>query len=90
MAPAYQYKSRCGASLGDSQSNTSKMYVRGFRLTSHESETTQKAQMTSQHHHHGDGAALPSGGMDLMMPGLWKGMCGLVHVFFFETAVEQI
>jgi hypothetical protein len=65
------------------------MYVRGFRLTSHESETTQKAQMTSQHHHHGDGAALPSGGMDLMMPGLWKGMGGLVHVFF-ETAVEQI
>ncbi len=37
---------RYGASLGGSLCNTSKMYVRWVWLTSHESETAQKAQAT--------------------------------------------
>jgi hypothetical protein len=36
--------SRYGASLGGSLCNTSKMYAWRVQLTSHESETTQKAQ----------------------------------------------
>ena len=35
-----------GASLGGSLCDTSKMQVGGVRLTSHESKTTQKAQIT--------------------------------------------
>ena len=35
-----------GASLGGPLCNTSKMYVRQVRLASHESKTTQKAQIT--------------------------------------------
>jgi hypothetical protein len=35
-----------GASLGGPLCDTSKMYVRRVRLTSHESETAQKAQTT--------------------------------------------
>ena len=47
----------------------SKMQVGGVRLTSHESKTTQKAQITpTTHHHHGGGAARPSSGVDLMNP----------------------
>ena len=37
-----------GASLGDPLCNTSKMYIHWVRLTSHESETAQKAQTTWQ------------------------------------------
>ncbi len=39
---------RYGASLGGSLCNTSKMYVQWVRLTSHKSETAQKAQTTWQ------------------------------------------
>jgi hypothetical protein len=42
------------------------MYVRQVRLTSHESETTQKAQSPNKHDHHGGEAARPSSGVDLI------------------------
>ena len=77
----------CGASLGGSQSDASKIYIRWVRLTSHESdETTHKnhKQPCKHHHHHlnGDGAAPPSSGVDLMMPCHWRG--GQPWAYFFQ------
>jgi len=66
---AYWY----GASLGGSLCDTSKMYVRWVRLTSHESEITQKHKQHDKYHHHGGGAARPSSGVVLMNPSHLRG-----------------
>jgi hypothetical protein len=56
-------------------------YIPWFRDVTSQSTTT---QTINKHHHHGDGAACPSSGMDLMIPcHPWAG--GLAHSFFKAT-----